>query len=244
VRFALLNETTSAAPLSGSLTSDYLTHIAEAMTVYLNRDVCTFWGGDATIRVASDVGIGEYAFALLDTLPDAPGAIAYHTVDGHAVPMLLVGVDECATLAELELALSHEMAETMIDPFINCWRAAGDGYLYAQEGCDGVEQRSYTISPSAAVAAVAIGVPDAVVVSDFVLPAFFAPNSVGPYTFCGRMGWQVDATGPFQTMPGGYQIRKSDVGGETQIWGEIHRMPRKRAHWSSRTAKRMRGVGR
>ena len=206
----------------------WLEQVAQACTVQLDRDVATEWGGNYSVRAATsstDLQTGEYAFALLDTLPDAPGAIAYHSVDGNDVPVLLVGLDQCATLDDLSVAISHELCETAGDEATNAWRDDGAGYEWAQELCDAVQARSYAI--------------DNVMVSDFVLPAFFGPNHAGPYSYMGRMGLAMDLTTPFATAVGGYQIRRATAGGSvSQVWGDLGIRAARAKHWGSRTFRR------
>jgi hypothetical protein len=224
VRFVLLPECSQTRL---AVTPGWLGQVAESCTVYLDRDVSSAWGGNYSVRVGegpTDLMSGEYAFALLDSLPDAPGAIAYHSVDGNDVPVLLVGLDQCATLDDLSIAISHELAETAGDESINAWRDDGAGYEWAQELCDAVQARGYAI--------------DNIKVSDFVLPAFFGPGHAGPYTHCGRTGSLMDLPGPFSTAVGGYQIRRASGGGQESIWGDLGIRAQRARHWGSRTFQR------
>lgn len=227
VRFVLVNEG-QQAPLAAQVTADWLTAVAAACTVQLNRDVSTYWGGAYSVRVGSgptDIGENEIAFALLDSLPNAPGAIAYHNVAGNAVPYAVLGLDTCSTLDDVSTAVSHELCETAGDAACNAWRDAGDGKEYAQELCDAVESTSYDIN--------------GIKVSDFVLPSFFAPEAPGPYRYTSAVAHGPDAAAPFATTSGGYQIVRQVGGGETQVNGTVRadRLTRKR-HPSSRTFRR------
>jgi hypothetical protein len=172
----------------------------------------------------TDIAPGEIVYSLVDTLPEAPGAVAYHDRTGTAVPFALLALSTCNTLTDVSIGITHELCEIAGDAACNEWRDDGQGNEYANETCDADEARSYPI--------------DSIAVSAFVLPAFFSPGSPGPYTFLGSIG-QPDAAGPFQTMYGGYQIKRQSGGGEAQVQGEVHplRLARKQ-HWNSRTYRR------
>lgn len=192
----------------------------------LNRDVSPAWGGEYSVRVgsASDVAPGEIVFALLDALPNAPGAIAYHDVNGQAVPVAFLGLTTCTTLDDVSIAVSHELCETAGDAGCNLWADAGASE-FARELCDAVESTSYEI--------------ESVRVSDFVLPAFFVPNAPAPYSYTESIGGSRIAPAPFQTGSGGYQITRTDGGTETQVNGSVRAYrAEKLAHWSSRAKRR------
>jgi hypothetical protein len=208
-----------------------LATIASALTVYANRDVASYWGGQHAVRVSADgkdLQPGEIACALVDALPNAPGAIAYHDVAGGEVPVIFLALTQCNQVMvgsdSVSNALSHEIAETIGDPAVDLWVDDGSGGEWARELCDAVQEWGYTI--------------DAVTVSDFVLPAFFAPGSVGPWNYLATAGGQ-GLTSALQTAPGGYQIKRTSGGTETQVHGTVapHRCSKKR-NWSSRTFRR------
>lgn len=223
--FVLINES-KTSPLSASLTPDVLTKMANAITVQLNRDFAPHWGGSYLVRAGSspsDVLDKEVVFMILDALPNAPGAIAYHDVNGSAVPVAFLGLSTCNTLGDVSCAISHECLETGTDPGCNLWADDGAGSEFAYEGCDAVESSTYQI--------------DGITVSDFVLPTFFVRNGVGPYSFLNV------APAPFQTAGGGYQIKRNAGTGEAQVQGDLASKRGLKAamgkhHWSSRTARR------
>ena len=189
-----------------------LAAIAAACEVQLNRDLAAHWGGAYRVRASSsgtDVQPGEFVFALLATLPDAPGAIAYHDVNGQGVPVLYDAVTLSDTLVgqgnSVSVAISHELCETAVDEACNAWRDAG-GSEYAQEACDAVEAQSY-------------GAP---AMSNFILQAFFTPNHAGPFDFLSTLGPNPNApAGPFLTAPGGYQIVRGPGTNEHQVTARL-----------------------
>jgi hypothetical protein len=218
MRFVLLDETAGATTADGaSLTPTILASIAAACTVQLNRDVSAEWGGNYEVRAgggAGDIQPGEIVFAILPTLPNAPGAIAYHDSDGNGVPVLFDAITLSDTLIgpgnSLSVAISHELCETVGDEGCNDWCDDGAGNSFAKELCDAVEAGSYQLDATG------------VYVSNFLLKAFFVPGRKGPYDFMSAAG--LASTGPskpFATAAGGYQIARSAGTGERQVWGRF-----------------------
>lgn len=234
MRFTIIDESTATgnqAKYGGTITLHTLVAIASALTVQLNRDVATHWGGAYAVRAGAtklDIMPGEIACVLLDALPDAPGAVAYHDVTGAEVPVVFLARTQCNSLTSgsdsVSIALSHELCETVGDPFVNAWRDDGHGAEYAQELCDACQESGYEIA--------------GISVSDFLLPAFFAPGAKPPYDYLGTVGQGAIAR-PLETAPGGYQLKRTAGGGETQVFGLIAdlRMARKR-NPTSRTYRR------
>ena len=226
--FVLVNEGSSASTLTASITPEWLGAVATACTIQLDRDVSPNWGGSYSVRVSAagqPVAQGEIVFALVDVLPNAPGAIAYHDVDGNASPIAFLAISTCNTLDDVSIAISHEVCETAGDAGCNVWADDGAGAEWARELCDAVESSNYVI--------------DTVKVSDFVLPSFFVPNAHAPYSYTESVGGTAIVPAPFRTASGGYQITRSDTGQETQVNGRVsaHRAD-KLAHWSCRAARR------
>jgi len=230
MRFRLVDESTAvgnAPAFGGPISPSMLVAWAAALMVQMNRDFSAQWGGnyvvDSTPIAVNALAPGECVCVLVDSLPSAPGAVAYHDVNGDEVPRVFLARTQCNSLSSgddsVTGALSHEICEAAADPFINAWRDDGHGREYAQEACDAVQETNYAI--------------DGITVSNFVYPPFFAPGAVGPYDRLSVI------TAPLQTAPGGYQLVRKAGTGETQIQGEVgaNRMARK-AHWSSRTYKR------
>jgi hypothetical protein len=196
--FVLLNES-GQAPLAPQLTHDWLAKCAAAVEVQLNRDVASHWGGDFAVRAGegpSDVLPGEIPFRLKDAIP-VVGAVADHDVDVQGAPDAELSLEDCSTLDDVSIAISHECCETAGDPACNEWCDDGEGHEWAKELCDAVESTSYDI--------------DGIKVSDFLLPAFFAPMHGGPFSYCSH------ATAPFQTGEGGYQVVRVSGTNETSV---------------------------
>ena len=234
MKFVLINESTvNDAAHGGPLAAATLAKMAGALATYLNEYVATYWGGTGTFGVragagAHDIQSGEIACAIRDSLPDVPGAVAYHDVTGKEVPVVFLARTECTSLLtgpdSVSSALSHELAETAGDAACNLW-ARDTKYEWAHELCDAVQEWGFAV--------------DGVAVSDFVLPAFFAPGSDGPWNFLATRAKTNALTAALQTAPGGYQIRSTAGGHEVQVQGKIaeKRLVQKR-NWSSRTYRR------
>src|SRR5580700_8648281 len=171
------------SPLVGQVTAAWLTRCAAACDTQLTGDVAPEWGEViGGVRVGSgptDVQPGEMVFSIVDSLPDAPGAIAFHDVAGGDVPVAFLALSTCSDLNDVSTAISHELCETVGDPACNLWADDTAGAEWALELCDAVESNSYAVD-------LEDGQPP-IMVSDWLLPAFFAPGAVGPYSFMGTM---------------------------------------------------------
>lgn len=236
MRFVVHNNSTiTDSAFGGAMGPNDLARLADALTIYACRDVASEWGGSYNVRWsadAKDVSPGEVVCALLDNLPDAPGAVAYHDVDGDASPVIYLARSQCNSLFtgsdSVSSALAHEVAETIGDEGCNLYADGGDGLSYAHELCDAVQEWGYVVGN--------------VQVSDFVLKAFFRANAKRqPLNFMATLGnGQPALSHPFETASGGYQIVRNMGTGERQVTGLVapHRAAKK-FHWSSRTARRL-----
>jgi len=226
--FIIVNETVSA-PLRATMTDDWLDAAAAACTIALNRDVASYWGGNYMVRrgEADAVNPDEIVCALVDNLPDAPGAVAYHDRNGNALPVVFVAVNMCNSLADVDGAMSHEFNETVGDPGCNRWADDGNGAEYALELSDAIESSGYDVNGHR--------------MADFLLTAFFVSGAPGPYSYGEAVGVPRLVAGPFATAPGGYQIKRDASGQTVQVNGALsHARAAKVAHWSSRVARRQR----
>lgn len=215
---AVLIMQATTSPLASQLTPAWLARCAQAATLQLSRDAAKYWGTAVDgCRVGSgptDVQPGELAFTIVDEESDAPGAVAFHDVQGNAVPFAVLILSTCNTLDDASTAITHELLEANGDLDCNDWCDDGQGHEWARETCDAVESNSYPID-------LADGQPP-VAVSDFVLPSFFAQGGQAPFNFCATLS---PATGdspstPFATASGGYQIERDSGGNEQQVQGD------------------------
>ena len=85
VKWVLINSTNGATTQDGArLSPAVLAHIAEAVQSQVNQEFAAEWGAQATLRVgtSNDIQPGEWAYGFVASLPDAPGASAYHDING------------------------------------------------------------------------------------------------------------------------------------------------------------------
>lgn len=116
-RWVLIQEAT-ASPLVAQVTPAWLARCAAACLIQLNRDVSAEWGGAFEVRAAmsgTDIAAGERVFSIVDSLPDAPGAIAYHDVDGNGAEVAFLALSTCNSLDDVSTAISHELCEAAGD---------------------------------------------------------------------------------------------------------------------------------
>ncbi len=208
---------------------DEVNRMADALTVQLSRDVAAAWGSRGA-RTVVQAGLNAHPswipMYLVDDIPEAPGALAYHDVDNNGKPYGRIGVKTTLDSgASVSSAVSHEVVEYRVDPFCQLW-AAGPRSLVAYEACDPVENNVYDI--------------DGVEVSDFVYPAYFQ---------VGGKQQQYDHMhvlhAPFTVAHGGYLITMAE-GQVTNQWGseaDPHRKDgsRGRTFWRHASAYRLLG---
>jgi hypothetical protein len=206
-----------------SLNPTLLVRMAEAYTIQLNRDYSAEHGGNFSVRAGSsstDLVDGEYPFAFLPALTDAPGAIADHTNDGNGMPLLFDGVTLSDTVNgpgnSCTVAGSHEVLETGGDEGCNLNADRFDGTEVAKEVCDFAEAQTYPITCADGTV---------VWVSDFALRAWLVPGRPGPYSYAARAGLNgaIDAPAPLVTVPGrGYQVvRRYDPTSQQAVNGYV-----------------------
>jgi hypothetical protein len=183
------------------LTPEMLVRIQGALTAQLNEEVSDEWGGCVNSRIGandgSDVIAGEVEVAFFQH-SDVAGAAGYHDRRPDGSPYMRVFLDDAETLITGPNAASvigsHECVETKIDPGANRWADRADGTEEAIEGCDRVEDTTYTkTTPDDA---------QGVEVSNFLLQSAFDPGAPGPYDYLEILVGQLDMT------PGGYVITR------------------------------------
>lgn len=221
MQYVLIDLSNGATTTSGeALTPDVLGKSAALLTVYLNAHVAKYWGipGGASVRVGTgpdDLQPNELPAHIRATITEAPGAIAYHTVNGVGVPAIEDGLTLSDTIfgpGGWLVAMAHEMAETEGDPGTNILCADNAGKLFARELCDPVEAFGWTLV-----------LPDGTsgYVSDFVTPAYFVTGSPGPYSYMEAMVLGgTPCPGPFQIAPAAgsdYQLWEPDPQNEQQV---------------------------
>jgi hypothetical protein len=162
-------------PLDATL----LTETRDALDEFVNGPLNDVYGSRATFRIGTsptDRGPNEIAINLRDSIPDAPGALAYHSVT-NGVPDIELGLDVCTHdlkgADSLPAVLSHEVAETECDPGANEWADYGVSPttgMRAKEASDRVQNTSFQSSKDATL-------------SNFLLPSAFIPGAPAPWDY-------------------------------------------------------------
>jgi hypothetical protein len=248
VKWALINQTTKPTTSGLMITDAHLTIIAAVCESQLNADYAQECGEvEALVRVSngSDLVAGEKPYYFVDTLPDAPGASAYH-VPGAAYCAVTTCADAYGP-GGVSVDASHEMLEDAGNPGCNMSVDDGAGKEHERERCDAVEAQTYGIThPSGQV----------VQVSNFLLDSWQTPGAAAPYTFMTKHGLAggVDPKGPFETATtdnqGNYQLEfPSSASQMAAVFGReapptvatfMRGTPRKVAkvmHWTSRASR-------
>lgn len=203
--------TTTATPASSKL-SQFAKPLIDALIEGLMGPFAEEYGNvNITMRVGSttDRDPSDIAVNFRDTLPDAPGALAYHTVT-NGVADIEVGTDlfdGILTGADpISAGVDHELKEMLGDLGANGWkdRQDGSGTMDAEEFCDFV-QNTY------------IAASNGTQLSNFVRRSFFVPGAKGPWDYLGVMKSQYDVSN-------GYGITASSPSNVGQIGGMSRNM--------------------
>jgi len=188
--------------------------VVQALQQQVTNDFLPAWGVDAQLTfvpTGSAPPAGTWWLTILDD-SDQAGALGYHDLTTDGLPLAKVFAATDLKLGNSwSVTASHELLEMLADPNINLTafvqNATTTGTLFAYEVCDACEADNFGYK---------IG---NVLVSDFVLPAWFED-------FCARGSTQFDQTNhmqsPLELLPGGYigVFNVTDGGGWTQLTAE------------------------
>ena len=179
ITIAIINESTV---LSDDLVSG---GVLDALRTQLTRDFCGAWNVGIPKLIFAAKGPGgqpptltadTWVIAILDD-SDQADALGYHDETANGTPLGKVFAKSCLDdHVSWTVCLSHELLEMLADPYINLCAEGADGRIRAMEVCDAVEDDScgYEIS--------------GILVSDFVLPAWFSLRNVpAPFDFCKKV---------------------------------------------------------
>lgn len=204
------------------MTAAVVQRIAHAIESQVCEDYAPFWQAACVpVTVAADVAhlpSNTSPIVILDA-PDQSGAEGWHSYKdnfgSYGEVFTDTVLDHGGTLFEgsnsVSVLLSHEVLETIEDPYVNWLVQVDDNLLEWREVCDRVEADSYDKEGCA--------------VSNFLGPRAFRQGP-GPYDFMGLL------TEPFEVRPGGY-VQRWDVTTNKLVttWGPDypdHRKTRKR----------------
>ena len=167
--------------------------LVAALQDQVDNDFSPIWGRGAQLSIASKTEptpVGVWVLVILDN-SDQAGALGYHdlTRNGDPLGKVFAG-DDIKDGESWTNTASHELLEMLADPWINLVAEAGDKF-YAYEVCDAVEDDSLGYKKTAPNGKI-------VLVSDFVLPNWFTPESSGPFDYLSHV------TEPLQLLINGY----------------------------------------
>lgn len=193
--------------------------LREAAEAYgLDPPGVTFTGTTALVSSVEAAGMDFMDEDGLD------GAVAHHGYYA-GFPWALVG---CRETSSWTLAGSHEGLEYLCNLRLDQWIAGPRGTRWTKEIVDPVESDMYAVQVEIN------GRARRVMMSNYVLPAYWREGSDGPWDRLGIL------RGPFTIAPGGYAVVESDEG-EIVEYGSSARHPAgKRRAVASRAAQVMR----
>jgi hypothetical protein len=168
----------------------------------VSLDFRAYWDVDCSLTfLPKDQALvaGWLQIVLIDD-PDQAGALGYHEMTSNGAPLgkVFAGLD-IQNGSSWTVTLSHELLETLADPWINWCAQGADGRIYALEVCDAVESDSlgYEI--------------DGVLVSDFITPSWFEPTEAD------RIDFKKRVSKAMELAPGGYISVLDPGSGWTQM---------------------------
>ena len=242
-KFVFVDQSTlQDAAHGGPLTTEILTTIGSAVAKQMNCEVHAEWGcsvaGPVSFRVGSadgkDVQADEIGLFILDSLPAAPGAAAYHDRLSNGAPVGYFAREDYTShtsgSSSLSVDVSHECIETCGDPGANRWADLASGTQDAAlELCDPVQNVIYEV--------------DGIAVSDFVLQSYFDPGAAGPFDHLGKCPAGGDYSGGYLIVRTEDQASTDEQPGKrgAKILGSP-RATQKAAHASSRRSRRTLGL--
>lgn len=192
--------------ISTVMTDAQVQTVLDAVTHQVAEDAAPYWGNQqvAFTIVAKVCAMNPkiFQFVIADT-SDQTGAAGYHetTAAGEAIGYAFAKTTLDAGMHP-SVTISHEILEIVGDPLIdqsNQWSDLPTALFLGQELCDPVEDDSLGYEKNG------------VLVSDFVTPAYFVPNSTGPWDFKAHL------KAPNTLAPGGYQLNWDPTHGWQQV---------------------------
>jgi hypothetical protein len=181
-----------------------LGNLVTALQAYVAVHVAPVWDCGAILKLTDGPVPGTWGFVFLDDA-DAPGAAAYHTVEGLPLSKVFVRTILDAKQS-LTVAASHELVEMLVDPAANLL-AYGAGKVVAYEAADPVEDDADGFELGGFQ------------MSDFVFPSWFedfrAPGST-QFDYTGKL------KAPFTLAPNGYMSVYTSQGW-SQVFGSVHK---------------------
>lgn len=229
MRIAIVNEAKRDAFRHEDIAA--IANVLELQTMHYAE----FWqSGPTPIQAFEHLGDVPKDAAIIALLEDADqaGVLGYHDVtpDGRPYgrvflgPILNNGGDWVRGSLSVSQTLSHEVLETIGDPYANWWAGTAQGYQRAIELCDLVESDTYEI--------------EGISVSNFLGPRAFdaTKRAPGPWDWMGVL-----KSGNDEPRPDCYEIRQAISGTAYPVFGASYPEWKKamKAGQGGRTANRL-----
>lgn len=190
----------------GTATTE-LSKTAAALQRQVLEHLFPAWGVSATVRAAATSGpVRPEDWVLeLRRVPTLEGVLGIHEVTPSGAPrMLSFPLLDAQDGVPWTVTASHEILETLVDPWLRRGSQDDNGVWWASEVCDPVESDTYTI--------------DGVTVSNFCLPAWSEPpkrRDSARYDYLGL------CRHPWEVREGGYAQRYDPA---SRTWHQVGRM--------------------
>jgi hypothetical protein len=172
--------------------------------------VHAYWPKTATLKFVTPANLPKNVWTIVvadDS--DQAGALGYHDFTPGAKPVSYVFAKTDQDYGySWSVTLTHELAEMMVDPYINDAIQVSNTKFFASEVGDPVEDDSYGYE-------ITTKAGTKVLVSDFVTPAWFIPGHLGPVYDHAK-----HCTKPLQLLSGGYMSVYVSGHGWSQITAE------------------------
>ena len=193
IRVAIVNESTAVSD------TDVKACMA-ALQLQVTEDFGPAYGMQVTLYFlpkGSKVPAGDYELVFADN-SDQVGALGYHETTSTGSPIGFVFCKDDITYGtSWTVTASHELLEMLDDPDIQTAEQQdmedGSTIFRMKEACDVCEDDSLAYPKGGKLSD-----GKQILVSDFVLPAYWVPNAVGPYDFKNHIN------APLTILSGGY----------------------------------------
>lgn len=185
---------------SSVLSDEQCQQITIALQHQITYHFKPYWDSGAVLKWAGKKAFPEtWEIAFLDD-SDQAGALGYHDFDPKAYPVAKVfaATDQQYSLSS-SVTASHEILEMLADPYINLAAQTSDTEFYGYEVGDPVESDNFGYKINIARKDQPA---NPILVSDFILPRWFVPESPtdGVYKF----DYNNQLESPLQVLEGGY----------------------------------------
>lgn len=196
--------------ISTVMTDAQVQAVMAAVAAQVNQDFNRYWNcgvvSFAFVAKSKAMDPKAWQFIIANT-SDQAGAAGYHQTGSGGGP---IGFAFAKTTQDAgmhpSVTISHEILEMLGDPYINLtcqWADLPNALYLAQETGDPVEDDQFG------------QVKDGILLSDFVFPSYFIPQSAGPWDLMRKLTGPWD---PTKMLAGAYQSTWDPINGWQQVF--------------------------